>query len=73
MGMIGLSMTWFYLVTAHTSIHVINTKPKLMKLEGCILELKPQIGVSWGMNIDFHCIGKSYPYNVRMFCGVLQC
>jgi hypothetical protein len=58
--------------TTHELIHVVNIKPKLMKLKLCTWELRLKTRVNRGRNIDYNGFG-NYPCNARMFCGVLQC
>jgi len=55
---------------AHTIIHVRNIKPKVMKLDRCTKELKPQTKISWGKNTNYIHLG-NYPCNAKMFHGVL--
>ncbi len=56
----------------HAMIHVIYTKPELLKLEGNTYELKGQTKISKAKKTNGIKLG-NYPYGTIMLTGFLQC
>ncbi len=50
------------LCTTHTTIHVVNTKPELMKFDQCTWKLKAKNTINGCRNTDYNGLGND-PYN----------
>ncbi len=72
---------WFingmvFLGIIHTPIHVVSTKPKLMKLERCTQELKPETKISyqlqWSWKLSLECKNVSWCFAMlNIVCATL--